>query len=247
MEQFAERQSLGVSELAARTNLFPSDVCRILSSLRASGFVEQDPKTKKYRMGPAVLRLGLATVQRCQLNDKAQLVLTRLGQQIGAATHLGILDGHGMELVWVDYALGENGHAFQTHLAGPDRLHCTAVGKIILASMDPASVNAALAKHGMVRHTWRTIRDAGVLEKELEQVRRRGYAVDREEWAEGVCCIGSPVSDASGVIVGAVSASMPVSKFTAWEESRLGERLKTAAVDLSTVSLPWRTRPLGIM
>jgi IclR family transcriptional regulator, KDG regulon repressor len=245
MEQFTERQSLGVSELAARTKLLPSDVYRILTSLRASGFVEQDSKTKKYRMGRAVLRLGLVTVQRCQLCDKAQSVLTRLGQQIGAATHLGILDGHGMEIVWVDHVCGENGLTFNTHLAGPDRLHCTAVGKIILASLEPGAVDATLMKYGMVRHTDRTIRDVRVLQQELEQVRRRGYAVDHEEWANWVCCIGSPVHDQSGAIIGAVSASMPASRFGAWDESRLGARLATAAVDLSGVPLPWRSRPHG--
>jgi IclR family transcriptional regulator, KDG regulon repressor len=247
MEQFTERQSLGVSELAIRTKLVPSDVYRILTSLRAAGFVEQDPKTRKYRMGRAVQRLALATVQRCQLSDKAQSVLTRLGQHIGASTHLGILDGHGMEIVWVDHACGDNGLTFNTHLAGPDRLHCTAVGKIILASLDPAAVNAALTGHGMVRRTCRTIRDVGVLEQELEQVRRRGYALDHEEWADGVCCIGSPVRDQSGAIVGAVSASMPASRFARWDESRLGARLKTAAEDLSAVPLPWCLRPAVIM
>jgi IclR family acetate operon transcriptional repressor len=220
----------------------PSDVYRILTSLRASGFIDQDSRTKKYRLGRAFLRLGLIAVQRCDLSLKAQTVLSRLSQQIGAATHLGIRDDQDLEVLWVDHICGEDGVTFHTHLGGPDRLHCTAVGKIILSSLDPGAASAALNRYGMVRRTSHTIRDFVSLQRELEQVRLRGYAVDREEWADGVCCIGSPVRDQSGVIVGAISASMSASRFYAWEESHLGARLKNAALDLSDVPLPWRSK-----
>jgi IclR family KDG regulon transcriptional repressor len=237
MEQFKERHSLGVTELAARTNLLPSDVHRILTSLRTRGFVEQDPRTKKYRLGATFLQFGLIAVQRNQLSEKAQSALARLSQQIGAATHLGIPDGPETEILWVDHISEESGETFNSQLGGPDRLHCTAVGKIILASMDVRTVSSALKKNGMARRTLRTIHDVALLEQELEQVRRRGYAVDREEYADGVCCIGSPIRNWTGATLGAISASMPASRFGAWCESRLVARLKTAALDLSNVPL----------
>ena len=88
MEQFRERQSLGITDLARKTELLPSDVHRILTSLRSVGYIEQDLETKKYRLGFSLVRLGLTVFRRNQLHDKAHPVLVRLSHQIGAATRL---------------------------------------------------------------------------------------------------------------------------------------------------------------
>src|ERR1700724_1426964 len=88
MEQFQERQSFGITDLARRTELLPSDVHRIVTSLRSFGYIEQDPETKRYRLGFSLVRLGLTVFRRNQLHEKAHPVLVRLSHQIAAATRL---------------------------------------------------------------------------------------------------------------------------------------------------------------
>src|SRR5580693_8457110 len=82
MEQFEERQSLGITDLARRTGLLPSDVHRILVTLRASRYIWQDPETKKYRLGVAMMRLGLMAFERNLLREKAEPILTQLSERL---------------------------------------------------------------------------------------------------------------------------------------------------------------------
>lgn len=231
--EFRDRKFLGVTDLAQRTTLLPSDVHRILTSLRASGYVDQDPETKKYSLGFALQRLGLTAFQRNELREKAQPVLVRLSRQAGASVHLGVLDGRESEVIMIDQVDGSTENMFRERLGGSVQLHCTALGKAILANLDRQKAGFALERIVLTRNTGRTITDIAILEKQLEQVRRQGYAVDRDEYTHGACCIGSPVRDSTGAVIAAISTSMPTSLFLTWDEARLSSRLKAAAYTLS--------------
>ena len=233
MEQFRERQSFGITDLARRTELLPSDVHRILASLRAFGYIEQDPETRKYRLGFSLLRLGLTAFRRNQLHEKAHPVLARLSHKIAAATRLALLDGRELKVFLADRVEGPNDPMFGDHLGGLKLLHCTALGKTIIASLSRDSTRAALEKSGLARCTRHTITDISILEQQMEEIRRLGYAVDREESLEGVCCLASPLRDHAGTVVGAISTSMLSSQFNSWDESRLGAHLKAAALNVS--------------
>jgi IclR family KDG regulon transcriptional repressor len=233
MEQFQERQSFGITDLARRTELLPSDVHRILTSLRVFGFIEQDPETKKYRLGFSLLRLGLTALRRNQLCEKARPVLVRLSQKVAAATQLAQLDGRELKVFLVGRVNGPSDLVFGDHLGGSARLHCTALGKTIIANLSPAIALSALEKSGLTRCTRHTITDRSILGHQFEEIRRLGYAVDREEYADGLCCLASPLRDDAGSVVGAISTSMPSSQFIAWDESHLGAHLKAAALHVS--------------
>jgi IclR family transcriptional regulator, KDG regulon repressor len=235
MEQFHERQSLGVTDLAKSTGLLPSDVHRILSSLRANHYVDQDPDTKKYRLGVALMRLGLTALERNVLREKARPILLELSKRIGATTHLALLDEQRLELILVHQIKGPSAAMFQTHLGEVEHLHSTALGKTVLASLDRQTLRTVLQRNGMARSTSHTITDAGTLETQLEEIQRCGYAVDREEFTPSVCCIGSAVRDRTDAVAGAISASMPSALFLSWNEARLGAILKGAASKLSTI------------
>jgi IclR family KDG regulon transcriptional repressor len=214
--------------------LLPSDVHRILTALRASGYVEQDPETKKYRLGFAFLRLGMTAFQRSEFRNKAQPALLRLSRQIGTTVHLGVFDERELELLLIDQieeASTEN--LFRGHFGGAVQLHSTALGKVVLAHLDRRTVAYALEKSSIARNTRRTITDVALLERQLERIRRQGYAVDCDECVEGACCIGSPLLDYTGGVVGAISASMPTSVFLTRDESWVAARVKAAADTIS--------------
>ncbi|MGA2118148.1 MAG: IclR family transcriptional regulator C-terminal domain-containing protein, partial [Bryobacteraceae bacterium] len=79
-----------------------------------------------------------------------------------------------------------------------------------------------------------TITDVATLERQFQQVRQQGYAVDREECTEGLCCLGCPVRDYTGAVVGAISVSMPTAQFLIWEESHLAACVKAAGAAVSS-------------
>ena len=241
MEQFQERPSFGITDLARRTELLPSDVHRILTSLRVFGYIEQDPETKKYRLGFSLLRLGLAAFRRNQLSEKAHPVLASLSKKVAAATQLAQLDGRELKVFLVDRVNGPNELAFADHLGGSARLHCTALGKTIIANLNPDIASSALEKNGLTRCTRHTITDASILARQFEDIRRLGYAVDREEYSNGLCCLAAPLRDNEGSVVGAISASMPSSRFTEWDESCLGAHIRDAAHHLSATLGSFRT------
>jgi IclR family KDG regulon transcriptional repressor len=234
MEEFRERQSLGITDLARRTELLPSDVHRILTSLRSVGYIEQDLETKKYRLGFSLVRLGLTVFRRNQLHDKAHPLLVRLSHQIGAATRLALLDGRELKVFLADRVEGPNDQIFGDHLGESKRLHCTALGKTVIASLSRDIARSALEKSGLTRCTRHTITDMSTLERQLEEIRRLGYAVDREESENGVCCLASALRDHSGNVLGAISTSMPYSQFNTWDESQLGAHIKAAAQHVKT-------------
>ncbi len=238
MEQFQDRHSFGITDLASRTELLPSDVHRILSSLRAFGYIEQDPETKKYRLGLSLLRLGLTAFRRNRMHERAHPALVQLSQKIAAATRLALLDGRELKVFLVDRVEGPDDPKFGDQLGEPKLLHCTALGKTIIAGLSRELTLSALAKSGgLTKCTRHTITDLSILEQQMEEIRRLGYAIDREESISGVCCLASPLRDPAGAVVGAISTSMLSSQFLAWDECRLGAHLKAAALHVSAARL----------
>ena len=122
---------------------------------------------------------------------------------------------------------------FNSALGGTVPLHCSALGKSILAGLDRELADEALARCAMGRNTDRTITDATVLQKQLQQVRLQGYAVDLDECLDGASCLGSPVRDYTGTVIGAISTSMPSSRFLMFDEAQLSKRVKAAACVVS--------------
>ena len=235
MEQFQDRESLGIADLARRTGLLPSDIHRIVRSLLAVHYVDQDPETKKYRLGFALVRLGLTAFRGNLLREKARPILAQVSKRLGATIHLTLFECDRLELRHLDQTNGPTAAMLQGHqLGGVEQLHCTAVGKAILASLDQNTLASALQKSGLPRLTRETITDAATLVRQLEEVRRLGYASDREELRPGICCVGSPIRDHSNAVVGAISASIPASNFFLSEEPHMGAILKAVADDLST-------------
>jgi DNA-binding IclR family transcriptional regulator len=246
--EFKQRPSLGVTDLAHRLDLLPSDVHRILNSLQIYGYVEQNPATKRYQLGAGLLRLGLTTFQRNVLQEKGRGVLVRLADLLYAPTHLAMLDIGECEVFLVDQVELSDTAIFKARPGATAAVHSTALGKAILAGMDAQTFERALARSGLCRSTGRTITTVLALQKELQLVRARGFAIDWEESVEGACCIGFPVRNCLGAVIGAIGASMDARRFRGLNLNRLAGQVDAAAAELSNelgydpASLPERRR-----
>jgi len=233
LDQFKNRPSLGITELARTLDLLPSDVHRIVNSLQAHGYVERDPETRRYHLGAGLLRLSVTTLHRNLFQEKERGVLMRLSARLGASTHLGLLDIRECEVFLADQVEHPALSVFKSRLGATAALHSTALGKTIMAGMDAKTFRHALERWGLPKSTGKTITELPALEKELEIIRQRGYAVDREESADGACCIGSPLRNCTGMVVGAISASMKASHFRTVNQMHLVSLVNAAAAELS--------------
>lgn len=233
ISEFRENRSFGVTDLSKRTMLLPSDVHRILAALRASGYVEQDEETKRYRLGVAMLRLGVTAFHENYFRNKAQPILARLSRQIDKSVHLSVFDQREMEVILVDHFHTSTENLFSGDIGRTVPMHCTAVGKAILANLDGQTLAKALANSAFSKNTKNTITDTVVLTRQLELIRNQGYALDYDECREGACCIGSALTDHNGSVVGAISASMPTSIFLDCDEKWLAGRVRSAAWTIS--------------
>lgn len=234
LSEFRNRQCLGITELARRTDLLPSDVHRILASLKASGFVEQNPETRTYHLGVSLMKLGLTVYQQNHMREAARPLLIKLSEQTEATAHLAIFDRRGLEIFLAEQIDCAREIPFQVKYGAPASPHSTALGKAILATLDRDVVIEFVSKSGLRRVTPNTITEMPALLTELDRIAARGYGVDREESAVGACCVGSPIRDWSGAVAGALSVSMAAERFYRLREATVGSAVKTTAARVST-------------
>jgi DNA-binding IclR family transcriptional regulator len=231
--EFRNRSHLGVTELARKTDLLPSDVHRILTSLQVYGFVEQSPQNRTYHLGAGLLKLGLAAMQQTKLREAALPLLRKLSEQTEAASYLAIFDRRGLDIFLAGRVNMAEAVPFKSRLGMVTSAHGTALGKTIMAGIDRETALCVLRKHGMPKCTQHTITRLPDFEKELRKISSRGYGLDLEESASGACCIAAPVRDATGAIAGAISISMSAQRFYNSAESYLAYQVKLAAEEIS--------------
>ena len=222
---------LGVTELADRLGLHKSTVHRFMVNLDAAGLVERNARTGRYRLGLHVFELGALVMQQMNLWDEALPFLEGLVHDTGETGHLAVLDGG--EAIYIERVEARRALRVPSAIGRGYPAHATNLGKVLLADLSRERVEAIIAERGLAAYTPQTITDPAELEADLELIRRRGYAVDNEEYDEGLRCIGAPVRDHSGHVVAALGIGGPVTRITPERVEELGDLVMTAARGLS--------------
>ncbi len=203
---------IGILDLSSRVSLHPSTVHRFLSTLLVRGYVRQDRRNGSYSLGAHTLALGQAFNEQHSLRGNAHPFLERLMEETGETANLIILDSD--EAVYVDQVPSPHLVRMFAHIGRHVPLHSTGCGKVLLAYLDPSDRERIIREKGLPRSTRYTITSAAGLERELADIRRRGYAVDDRESDEDVRCVAGPVRDHSGKVVAALSISGPCNRIT---------------------------------
>ncbi len=193
-----------VADIAGHTRLPKPTVHRILQTLVQHGFARSDGKGS-YVGGPRILSLAGRFLQRLDIAEQVRPILRDLQERTGWTVHLALLSGD--EAVYVAKLEGANPYTLASRVGMSLRLHCTSIGKAILATMSDDDVLALLTRAGMPARTEHTLTDETKLLADLATVRTRGYAEDHEENEAGVCAVGAAVFDHTGDVFGAVSAA----------------------------------------
>jgi DNA-binding IclR family transcriptional regulator len=231
LECFSIREPrLSLSDIARRVGLPASTTHRILSTLRGTGFVEQDGERDQYRLGLKLLELGSVVLATMELHREAAPFLEALARATGETVHLGVFDGS--QVVSIEKMESTHGLATNVTIGKGAPAYCTGVGKALLAHQPPAVLDH-VCRLGLRRYTARTLTDPRRLRKELERVRARGYAVDDEEHDVGVRCVAAPIRNYTGAVIASLSVSGPATRITPEAIPGLAERVKEAAGKLS--------------
>lgn len=205
LEELAEeKEGLGVTELSRRLDLHKSTVHRLLSTLMVFGYVEQNPYTERYRLGMKLLHLAGTILERMDLRREAHELLKELSSEVNETVHLVVPDGN--SVIYIDKIDSNRTIRMYSQIGRRAPMHASAVGKAILAFSSEDFVRKVIDE-GLEKYTANTITDPDKLMKHLETVRTVGFAVDDEENEEGIRCIGAPIFDYSGRVVGALSIS----------------------------------------
>lgn len=206
-----EEDELGITTLATRLRLAKSTVHRLASTLTSAGFLEQNAQTGKYRLGVALFELGALVRRRMDVANEARPKLRELLEKTGETVQLGIVDH--FSVLYVYEMESPRAIRMAAAVGGRAPLHCTAVGKVLLA-FQPAEYVAKLTDRGLAAYTAKTTTRREDLLGMLEEVRLRGHAVDDEESEGGLRAIAAPVRNHAGTVIAALGVAAPVQRMS---------------------------------
>ncbi|MCK0470535.1 IclR family transcriptional regulator [Halalkalibacter sp. APA_J-10(15)] len=200
---------LKITEISTQMGLHKSTVHSLLKTLQEANYIEQNLENGKYRLGMKLVERGNLVISTFNLRNVARKYLLDLSIETGQTSHLGILDGDAG--VYIDKKEGEKALIRYSRIGKRIPLHSTAIGKILLAYQNEENVKKLLSDYVFTPLTNKTIMNHDALRKELDDVIRKGHAIDNEENEPGVRCIAVPIKNLEGELLAAVSISTLVS------------------------------------
>lgn len=205
-------QALSLGELAEAVGLPKGTTHRLLSSLIYFNYAQQDPVGRGYRLGFKLVTLGNYLLDQIDLRKVAQPHLLELAQRTEETANLTVLDQG--EALYIDkIQLSSSGLHMSASIGYRAPLHCSAMGKVLLAHQPDAMIDRIISR-GLPRRTAKTITDGDRLKTHLQTVRSEGYALDDEEHSDGVRCVAAPIRNMHGEVVAAISVSAPAVRVT---------------------------------
>jgi len=213
LEQFqGETDELGVTELSKRLKLHKNNVFRLLATLEARGYIEQNKVTENYRLGLKTLEIGQTFIRQMGLLRQSKPVLEALVKECNETTYVAILKD--LNIIYLDAVETDMTVRVVPRVGSRLPAYCTAAGKVQIAYMSDEELENYLPPKEIKSYTKNTITDRDLLKKQLKTIAEQGYAIDDEELDVGVKCVSAPIRDYTRRIIGAVSISGPSMRFT---------------------------------
>jgi len=205
-----ERPELSLAEISREVDAHKSSVFRVLTTLKAAGFLEKDPLSGKYRLGLKILDLAGRVWGRHDIRQIAAPFMEELARQTEEVIHLAVLDG--ADIVYLEKKGQGQILTVATRVGGRNPAYASSMGKILLADLSESELKGILGQGKLKKLTPNTIDEIPKLIKELASIRKQGFALDNEETFPGIRCVGAPIRDARGRVIAAVSATVPAQR-----------------------------------
>lgn len=201
----AKQRLLSLSDISGRLGYDKASVWRLLLTMQQHGFIDQDPVTRRYSLGWAILELGASVPVRMDLRDIVRPVMTQLAAETGLTVFFAVLANH--RALCAERVDGSSSFMLRVWPPGTTLpLHCGAAPRILLAHLPDDEISAVLARP-LEPLTPRSQTSKRVLWQEIRAIRRRGWALSVDDVAVGGAALGMPVRDAADRVVGAISVS----------------------------------------
>ncbi|WP_433825556.1 IclR family transcriptional regulator [Actinoplanes sp. CA-015351] len=230
---------LGVADLSRAVALNKSTTYRYVATLARLGYLQQDPETKKYSLGPRVVDLGFAAINALEVNRAAAPYLQALADETGYTVSMAVLDG--TDIIYVERrrsCRSSGGFAMALNLHVGSRLpaYCTSMGKVLLAHQEPAVLRGLLDRTDFARRGSKTLTNREQLTAALARIRQSGVAVNDEELAAGLRSVAAPVRDRTGRVVAAINIAVHLTVWSTTADAvvgRLERPLRHSAAEIS--------------
>lgn len=227
-----KKKSISLSELVVELNLYPSTIHRILDTLNYIGYVEKEIGTDKYQLGLKAIELGTAKLSQIDLIKESSIYLEKLSEKFNENVYLGVLfEG---EVMFMAKKEAPRAIRYITHVGTRAYLHCTALGKVLLASLSLNEREKVIGNKSLPRLTKNTIVNKKELEKELGKIRKLGYAVDCEEYENEIRCLAAPITDHNRKVIAAISISGPSYRFNLDKQKSMIKAIITTSDKISS-------------
>ncbi|MGV0730621.1 IclR family transcriptional regulator [Mycolicibacter sinensis] len=225
-----EQPRLRLTDAAEHLAVASSTAHRLLAMLQYRGFVRQDPVSKAYYPGPALMSVASSVFNRLDIEDAATPVLRRLSEHLRESVHIGMIEG--ADVRFIAAAEGPTAVRVASRLGRTMPAHCTSTGKALLARLSEAEVARLYPDEELERVTAHSVGTRTELQRELSRIRQQGYAVNREGSEDGVASVAVPIpTRASGVLL-ALNAAAPVHRLSPSRHRAVAALLVEAAKEI---------------
>jgi DNA-binding IclR family transcriptional regulator len=223
-------ESVSASAAAREIGVAPSTAHRLFAMLEQYGLVARDPATKAYRIGPWLVELGLAELTALDIREQARPHLRELVASVGETAHLVGL--YGSEAVFLDCV--ECSAALRATSRIGQRLpaHCTAAGKAQLALLSAERLTSLYPSEHLAGLTANSMRSRVALFRDLERIRKAGYATNRRESETDLHAIAAAITDQSGAVRGAITVAGPPDRMKASRLREIAPVVQQTALDI---------------
>ncbi|MGV2293099.1 DNA-binding transcriptional regulator KdgR [Trinickia sp. YCB016] len=231
LDAIGSHGQIGISELSQRLTMSKTTVHRFLQTLKALGYVEQEGDTERYRLTIRLFELGAKALENVDLVREADKEMRLIAQSTREAVHLGAFDED--SIIYIHKIDADYGLRMQSRIGRRNPLYSTAIGKVLLAWLEPDEAREVLAHIEFKKSTSKTLASADAVLSILPNVRKQGYGEDNEEQEEGLLCIAVPVFDRFGRVAAGLSISFPTMRCGADTKTHYVSLLKRAGLAIS--------------
>ncbi len=222
--------ALTITEISQSLNIPKSTTHQIIQTLHELKILENN-RSKTYRLGIRFFEMALPAFARMDLKREAESILEELSIKTGESVFIATHDGN--EIVYIDQVMGPSLLRLSVNPGTRGPMHCTALGKAILASFSDIKAMKIIDEKSMERFTDFTIQNQEQLVNDLRKTRSRGYAIDDRELFPDISCIAAPVIGSSGEAEAAISIVSHSSRMNSSRIEQLGTLLQEACLNLS--------------
>lgn len=222
---------IGITDIAAYMGLGKSTVYGLVNTLVQEGYLEQNPDNKRYRLGLKLFEMGCIVQERMDVREIARPYLKELSEHFKMTVHMGVYKEQ--EVVYIDKMDAPDTRIVYSQVGKRAPMYCTGIGKSVLAELKPEEINSILKNQQMEALTPNTLTDAKAVLKELEIIRKNGFAIDNEEVEQGLKCVAAAIFDHQGRPAAAISISSSAIKMTDEKIAQATEKIKKATAEIS--------------